>query len=174
MLSKLVITCLPRSKHLLISWLQSPSAVILEPKKIKFLTVCTVQFSRSVMSISLWPHEPQHAKSPCPSPTQTHVCWVSDAIQPSYPPLSTSPPALNLSQLQGLFNWISYSHQVAKVLEFQRQQQSFNENPGLIFLQPKGLSGVFSSTTIWRHQFFGTQPSLWSNSHIHTWLLEKP
>ena len=58
-------------------------------------------------------------------PTQTHVNWVSDAIQPSHPLSSPSPPALNLSQHQGLFKWVSSSHQVAKVLEFQFQHQSF-------------------------------------------------
>ena len=60
-----------------------------------------------------------------PEFTQTHVHWVSDAIQPSYPLLSPSPPALNLSQHQGLFKWVNSSHQVAKVLEFQLQHQSF-------------------------------------------------
>ena len=83
----------------------------------------SVQFSRSVVSNTLQPHEPQHARHPCPSPTlkvhQTHVHWVSDAIQPSHPSLSPSPPALNLSQHQGLFKWVSSSHQVAKILEFQ-------------------------------------------------------
>ena len=57
--------------------------------------------------------------------TQTHVCWVSDAIQPPHPLLSPSPPAFNLSQHQGIFQWVSSSHQVAKVLEFQLQHQSF-------------------------------------------------
>ena len=57
--------------------------------------------------------------------TQTHVHWVSDAIQPSHPLSSTSPPAFNLSQYQGLFKWVSSSHQMAKVLEFQLQHQSF-------------------------------------------------
>jgi len=64
--------------------------------------------------------------------TQTHVHWVGDAIQPSYPLLSPSPPALNLSQHQGLFKWVSSSHQVTKVLEFQLQHQSFQWTPGLI------------------------------------------
>ena len=63
---------------------------------------------------------------------QTHVHWVSDAIQPSHPLSSPSPPAFNLSQHQGLFQWVSSSHQVAKVLKFQLQQQSFHEYPGLI------------------------------------------
>ena len=60
-----------------------------------------------------------------PEFTQTHVHWVSDAIQPSHPLSSPSPPTFNLSQHQGLFKWVSSSHQVAKVLEFQLQHQSF-------------------------------------------------
>ena len=88
------------------------------------------QFSSVTQSCpNLRPHEPQHARPPCPSPTtestQTHVHWVSDAIQPSHPLSSPSPPALNLSQHQDLFKWVSSSHQVAKVLEFQLQHQSF-------------------------------------------------
>ena len=78
---------------------------------------------------SLWPHGLHHARLPCtlPSPefAQTHVHWVSDAIQPSYPLSPTSPPAFNLSQHQGLFQWVSSSHQVAKGLEFQLQHQSY-------------------------------------------------
>ena len=89
----------------------------------------SVQFSRSVVSDCLQPHESQHARPPCPSPllefTQTHVYWVSDAIQPSHPLLSPSSLTFNLSQHQGLFNWVSSSHQVAKVLKFQLQHQSF-------------------------------------------------
>ena len=67
--------------------------------------------------------------------TQTHVHWVGDAIQPSHPPSSPSPPALNLSQCHGLLKWISSSHQMAKVLEFQLQHQSFQWHPGLISLR---------------------------------------
>ena len=67
-----------------------------------------------------------------PESTQTHVHWVGDAIQPSHPLLSPSPPALNLSQHQGLFKWVSSSHQVAKVLEFQLQHRPSSEHPGLI------------------------------------------
>ena len=82
-----------------------------------------IQFSRSVVSNSLRPHELQHARPPCPSPTleftQTHVHWVGDAIQPSHPLSSPSPPAPNPSQHQGLFQWVNFSHEVAKVLEFQ-------------------------------------------------------
>ena len=61
--------------------------------------------------------------------TQTHVHWVSDGIQPSHPLSSPSPPALNLSQHQGLFQWVSSLHQVAKLLEFQLQHQSFQWTP---------------------------------------------
>ena len=64
-----------------------------------------------------------------PEFTQTHVHWVSDAIQPSHPLSSPSPPALKLSQHQGLFKWVSSLHQVAKVLEFQLQHQSFQWTP---------------------------------------------
>ena len=64
-----------------------------------------------------------------PESTQTHVHWIGDAIQPSHPPLSPSLPALNLSQRRGLFQWVSSSHQVAKVLEFQLQHQSFQWTP---------------------------------------------
>ena len=87
------------------------------------------QFSRSVMPNSLWHHGLRHARLPCPSSTpeiaQTQVHQVSDAIQPSYPLSSPSPPAFNLSKHQGLFQWISSLHQVAKVLEFQLQHQFF-------------------------------------------------
>ena len=89
----------------------------------------TQQFSHSVMSESLRPHELQPARLPCPSPSpgvaQTHVHWVGDAIQPSHALFSPSPPAFNLSQHQGLFQWVSSSHQVAKVLECQLQHQAF-------------------------------------------------
>ena len=111
---------------------------------------------------------------------QTHVHWVSDAIQSSHPPLLPSPPAFNLSQHQDLFHWVSSSHQVAKYWSFSISPS--NENiqgwfilrlTGLISLLSKDLSRVFSSTTFQKHQFFSAQPSLWSNSHIYTWLLEK-
>ena len=99
----------------------------------------SVLFSRSIVSDSLRPHEPQHARTPglpvhhqLPESTQTHVHCVSDAIQPSHPLSSPSLSALNLSQQQGLFKWVSSSHQVAKGFEFQLQHQSFNEHPGLI------------------------------------------
>ena len=85
-------------------------------------SISSVQFSRSVVSDSLRPHESQHARPPCPSPTpgvQTQVHWVGDAIQPSHPVSSPSPPAFKPSQHQSLFQWVNSSHEVAKVLEFQ-------------------------------------------------------
>ena len=117
-----------------------------------------------------------------PKLAQTHVHWVGDAIQPSHP-LSSASPALSLSQHQGLFQWVSSSHQMARVLELQIQHQSFQKIlrtdfllgfTDLISLQSKGLPRVFSRTTIWKHQFFSAQPSLLSNSHIRIWLPEKP
>ena len=130
-----------------------------------------------------------------PESTQTPVHWVGDAIQPSHHLSSSSPPALNLSQHQGLFKWVSSSHQGAKVLEFffclfvcfstgvsastsglPRNTQDWSPLgwTGWISLQSKGLSRVFYNTTVQKHQFFCAQLSLQSNSHIHTWLLEKP
>ena len=140
--------------------------------------------SRVWLFVTPWTAAPQASLSitKLPEPTQTHVHWVGDAIQPSHPLSSPSLPAFSLSQHQGLFQWVSSSHQVAKVLEFQLQHQSFQwvfswfplEWTAWISLEPKGLSRVFSNTTNQKHQFFSIQLSLWSNSHIHTWLLEKP
>ena len=92
-------------------------------KTIVSISIRSDQISRSVTSDSSRPHESQHTRPPCPSPTseftQTHVHQVSDAIQPSHPLSSPSPPAPNPSQHQSLFQWVSSSHEVAKVLEFQ-------------------------------------------------------
>ena len=119
------------------------------------------------------PHSPWVCSNSCPLSQ-----WYHPTISFSVAPFSL---ALSFSQHQGLFQWIGSSHQVAKLLEFQLQHQSFKwifrtwfplELTGLISLLSEGLSKVFSSTTVWKHQFFGTQPSLWFNSHIHTWLLE--
>ena len=101
-----------------------------------------------------------------PELAQIRVHQVGDAIQPSHP-LSSPSPAFGLSQHQGLFQWLSSSHQVAKVLEFQLQHQSFQWTFKLIsfringlILQSKGLSRVFSKATVQIHQFFGAQLSL--------------
>ena len=126
-----------------------------------------------------------HAVMPGVSKSQTQLSdWttsdqVSVTIQTSHP----SPPALSLSQHQSLFQGVSSLHQVAKVLELQLSAPVLPMNiqgwlplglTGLISLLSKGLPRVFSITTIQKHQFFGAQPSLWFNSHIHICLLEKP
>ena len=89
------------------------------------------------MSNSLQPHGLQHSRFPCLSYllefAQTHVHWVDDAIQLSHPLSSPSPPAVNLSQLQDLFQWVGSSHQVAKVLSFSFSISPSNEYSGLIF-----------------------------------------
>ena len=98
------------------------------------LNISSVQFSHSVVSNSSWPQGLQHARLPfhhqLPEFTQTHVHWVGDAIQSSHP-LSSPSPAFSLAQHQGFFKWVSSSHQVAKVLEFQFQHPS-NEYSRLI------------------------------------------
>ena len=146
----------------------------------------SVQFSRLAVSTSLWPHESQHTRPPCPSPTpgvQTHVHRVSDAIQPSHPLSSPSPLAPNPSQHQSLFQWVNSSHwggqstgvsPLASVPPKNNQDWSPLGWTGWISLQSKGLSRVFSNTTVQKHQFFGSHLSSQSNSHIHTWPLEKP
>ena len=94
-----------------------------------------IQFS-SVAQLCLTLYDPMNRSTPGLSVhhqllefTQTHVHWVGDVIKPSHPLLSPSSPALNLSQHQGLFKWVSSSHQMAKVLEFQLQHQSFQRTP---------------------------------------------
>ena len=150
------------------------------PIQCRVILTSSVQFSHSVVSDSLWPHGLQHARPPCPSPTpeltQTHVHWVGDAIQPSHPLSSPSPPALSLSQHQGFFQRVSSSHQVlywprkvlhqttgasASISIFPMNTQDWFPLglTGLILLS-KGLSRVFSNTTVQKHQFFGTQLSL--------------
>ena len=139
--------------------------------------ISSVQFSHSVMSNSLRPHESWHTRPPClsqlPESTQTHLHRVGDAIQPSLPLSSPSPPALNLSQHQGLFKWVSSSHQVTKVLQFQLQHQSFQWTPGLIsfrmdWLHLLAIQGILKSllqhhssktSILWCSAFFIVQLS---------------
>ena len=103
-----------------------------------------------------------HVHHQLPGLAQIHVHWVGDAIQPSHPLSSPSPPAFNLSQHQGLSQWVSSLHQVAKVLEFQLQHQTFQWIfplgwTGWFSLQSKRLSRIFSNTTVQKHQFFCAQ-----------------
>ena len=134
---------------------------------------------------TLLPHVLQHARFPVLhyflELTQTHVHWVGDAIQLFHPLLSPSPPAFNLSQHQGLNELALPSDgenigtsASASVLPMNIQGWFPLGLTCLISLLSKGLSRVFSSTTVWKGQFFGVQPSWWSNSHIHAWLLENP
>ena len=140
----------------------------------------SVQFSLAQWSPTLC--DPMNRSMPglpvyhqLPEFTQTHVHRVGNAIQPSHPLSSPSRPAPNPSQHQDLFQWVSSSHEVAKVLVFQLQHQSFQWTPrsplgwtGWISLQSKGLSRVFSNNTVLKHLFFGAQLSSQSNSHIVT------
>ena len=99
-----------------------------------------------------------------PEFTQTDVHWVGDAIQPSHPLSSPSPPALNLSHHQGLFQWVSSLHQVAKILEFQLQHQSFNEHPGLISFRMDWLDLLAVQATLKSLLQHSTKASVWSSA----------
>ena len=138
------------------------------------------------MSYPLQPHEVQHTRPPCPSPTpgvHWNSCpssrWCHPAISSSVVPFSSCPPSLPASEsfpMSQLFAWGGQSTGVsalASVLPMNTQDWSPLEWTGWISLQSKGLSRVFSNTTLQKHQFFGTQLSSQSNSHIHTWPLEK-
>ena len=148
--------------------------------------IISVQFSRSVMSNSLQPRESQHARPPCLSPTlRVHpnpcpLCrWCHKTISSSVIPFSSCPQSLpasgsfqsHLSASGGQSNGGSASTSVPTM---NNQDWSPLGWTGWISLQPKGLSRVFSITTVEEHQFFGTQISSQSNSHIHTWPPEKP
>ena len=154
---------------------------------VSFYHFSSVQFSRSVVSDSLWPHDSQHARPPCPSPTpgvRSNSCpssrWCYAAISSSVVPFSSCPQSLPASgsfPMSQLFPWGGQSIGIlalASVLPTNNQGWSPSEWTGWISLQSKGLSRVFSNTTVQKHQFFGAQLSSQSNSHIHTWPLEKP
>ena len=147
----------------------------------------SVQFSHSVVSDSLLPHESQHARPPCPSPTpgvHSNLCpsswWCHPAISYSVVPFSSCPQSLPASgsfPMSQLFARGGQSTGVSALASFlpkNTQDWSPSERTGWISLQSKGLSRVFSNTTVQKHQFFGTLLSSQSNSHIHTWPLEKP
>ena len=149
--------------------------------------ISSVQFTRSVMSDSLRPHEPQHARPPCPSQTprvHPNPCpssrWCHPTISSSVVPFSSCPqsfPASGSFPVSQLFTSGGQSIGVsasASVFPMNTQDWSPSGWTGWISLQSKGLSRVFYNTTVQKHQFFGAQLSLQSNSHIHTWLLEKP
>ena len=150
-------------------------------------TSATVQFTHSVVSDSLRRHESQHARPPCPSPAPgvhsdsrplSQRCHP--AISSSVIPFSSCPQSLPASEsfpMSQLFTWGGQSAGVSALASFlpkKSQGWSPSEWTGWISLQSKGLSRVFSDTTVQKHQFFGAQPSSQSNSHIHTWPQEKP
>ena len=141
----------------------------------------SVQFSRSVMS-----HKLQYTRPPCPSPTprvhsKSHPSsqWCHPATSSSVVPFSSCPQSLPASEsfpVSQLFTWGGQSTGLLALASFlpkNTQGWSPSEWAGWISLQSKGLSRVFSNTTVEKHQFFGAQLYSHSNSHIHTWLLEK-
>ena len=146
-----------------------------------------VQFSCSVVSDSLRPHESQHARPPCPWPTpgvhsnsSPSSQWCHPTISSFVVPFSSCPQSLPASgsfPMSQLFTWGGQSIGVSALLSF-IPMNTHDLSPlgciGWISLQSKGLSRVFSNTTDQKHQFFCTQLSSQSNSHIHTWPLEKP
>ena len=150
-------------------------------------TFSSVQFSCSVVSDSLRPHELQHARPPCPSPTpgfhsnsSPSSQWCHPAISSSVIPFSSCPQSLPASEsfpMSQLFTWSGQSTGASALASFppkNTQGWSPSEWTGWISLQSKGLSRVFSNTTVQKHQFFVSQLSSQSNSHIYTWSLEKP
>ena len=152
-----------------------------------FMMLSSVQFSHSFVSNSLQPHESLHARPPCPSPTPgvySNSCpssrWCHPAISSSVVPFSSCPqylPASGSFPVSQLFTWGDQSTGVsasASVLPLNTQDLSPSGWTGWISLQSEGLSRVFSNTIVQKHQFFGAQISSQSNSHIHTWPLEKP
>ena len=142
----------------------------------------SVQFSRSVVSDSLRHHESQHARPPGPCLTPgvhpdsgPSSQWWHPAISSSLVPFSSCPQSLPTSEscpMSQLFAWGGESTGVSALASFlpkKSQGWSPSEWTGWISLRSKGLSRVFSNTTVQKHQFFGAQPSSQSNSYIHTW-----
>ena len=147
----------------------------------------SVQFSCSVVSNSLWPHEPQHGRPPCPSPSPAaypNSCplsqWCHPTISSSVVLFSSCPqsfPASGSFPMSQLFVSGGQSIGVSastSILPMNTQDWSPLGWTGWISLQSKGLSRVFTNTTVQKHWFFEAQLSSQSNSHIHTWPLEKP
>ena len=154
-------------------------------KRINY-TYQSVQFSHSVVSNSLGSHGLQHARLPCPSSTPracSNSCppsqWCHPTISSSRP-LLLWPSVLPSIKMFAMHEFFASDGQnigasaSASVLPMNIQDWFPLGWSGVISLQSKRLSRVFSSITVQKHQFFDIQPSLWFNSHIHTWLLEKP
>ena len=145
----------------------------------------SVQLSHSVVSNSLWPHGLQHARLPCSSPTP-RACSNSCPSSWKYHPIISSSVVSCSSCIQSFLASGSFPMSQfftsggqsigasTPVLPMNIQHWFLLGLTGLVSLQSKGLSRVFSNTTVQKHRFFSAQLSLQSNSHIHTWLLEKP
>ena len=185
------------------SWIKQCERAALQMKTIKHTEFCmgysyvvelcfniffnSVQFSRSVMSNSLQPHELQHTRPPCPSPTprvhsdlRPSSQWCHPPMSSSVVPFSSCPQSLPASEsfpMSQPFTWGGQSTGVSALASFlpkNTQDWSPLEWTASISLQFKRLSRVFSNTTVQKHQFFGAQLSSQYNSHIRTWPLEKP
>ena len=177
--------------HKLVEWVfllaMKRTSVKIKVIHLGHLFLTSVQFSCSVVSDSLRPDESQHARPPCPSPTpgvypnsRPSSRWCHPAISSSVAPFSSCPQSLPASgsfPMSQLFAWGGQSTGVSasvSVLPMNTQDLSPLGWTGWKSLQSKGLSRVFSNTTVQKHPFFGAQLSPQSNSHIHTWPLEKP
>ena len=160
---------------------------ILHCRQILYCLSHSVQFSRSIVSDSWWPHGLQHTRPPCPSPSPgacSNSCPFGQRCHPtissSVIPFSSCPqsfPASGSFPISWLFTSGGQSIRAsvsASALPMNIQGWFPLGLTGLISLLSKEFSRVFSRTTIWKHQLFSAQSSLWSNSHIFTWLLEKP
>ena len=171
--TRYIIVKLLKSKH--------KDKIQKEPEKSK--TLCMLLFSHSVMSVC----DSMACSTPgfpvlhhFPELAQTHVHWVEEAIQPSHSMLPPSPPALNLSQHQGLFQWLTLGGQSigatasASLLPMSSQGWFPLGLTALISLLPKGLQESSPAPQFKSIKSFRAQPSLWSSFHICTWLLEKP
>ena len=181
MLSNLVeISIVPTKQFLLEIYLVShlSSLSFLPPQKIS-----SVQFSRSVLSNSLWPHGLQHTRLPCPSPTTRVYSNSCPLSQWCHPPISSS--VIPFSSCLQSFP-ASGSFQISQFFTSGGQTTGVSASASVLPMNiqdsfPLGWTGTVQgtlksllNTTVQKHQFFGTQLSLQSNSHIHTWLLEKP
>ena len=154
---------------------------------LRHVQLSTVQFNCSVMSNSLQPHGLQHARLPCPSPNPGAYSnsrplsqWCHPTISSSLVPFSSCIQSFPASRSFPMSQFFALGGQsigvsaTASVLQMNIQDWFPLGWTGWISLQSKGLSRVFSNITVQKHQFFHAQPSLWSNSHIYTLLLEEP
>ena len=160
----------------------SPQSVLVN---LDFHTFSSVQFSHSVVSDCLWPHGLQHARVPCllstpeacsdscPSSRWCHPT-ISSSVFPFSSCLQPFPASGSFLMSQFFASGAGSIGVAASASAFQWIQWFLSGLTGWISLQSKRLTRVFSNTTVQKHQFFNTQLSFWSNSHIHKWLLEKP